>query len=186
MAQLILAILCEGLSSFDPKRLCYSYAWSCSLWEGRNSFCTGLISRKLCEFLFMFSTDFTSFSSINQFFHLYVRFLTLFHLKWMRFSRSLHLLCFSLEILISIIRAGWPILVELIDLGNSGIIFVPQMTLLRRLTFILGSLTSTLTVLLFLNLFLSFNASMFYNSFPSIGIFLSCCCLSFHWLSVKL
>ena len=35
------------------------------------------------------------------------------------------------------------------DLVNSGIIFVPQMTLLRRLTFILGSLTSTLTVLLF-------------------------------------
>ena len=28
----------------------YSYAWSCSLCERRTSFCTGLISRKLCRF----------------------------------------------------------------------------------------------------------------------------------------
>ena len=34
--------LCEGLSSFNPKRLYYSYAWSCSLYERRTSFCTGL------------------------------------------------------------------------------------------------------------------------------------------------
>ena len=37
-----------------------SYAWSHSLCERRTSFCTGLISRKLCRFLFMFLTDFTS------------------------------------------------------------------------------------------------------------------------------
>ena len=29
--------LCEGLSSFNSKRLCYSYAWFCSLCEGRSS-----------------------------------------------------------------------------------------------------------------------------------------------------
>ena len=46
--------LCEGLSSFNPKGFNYSYLWSCSLCEGRNSFCTGLISRKLCGFLLMF------------------------------------------------------------------------------------------------------------------------------------
>ena len=27
--------LCDGLSSFTPKELCYSYAWSCSLCKGR-------------------------------------------------------------------------------------------------------------------------------------------------------
>ena len=37
-------------------------AWSRSLCEGRSSFCTGLISRKLCFFLLMFSTCFTSLS----------------------------------------------------------------------------------------------------------------------------
>ena len=68
----------------------------------------------------------------------------------MRFSRSTHLLmCLSLETLTSIIRTGSPILVELIDLVNSVIIFLSQMTLLKWLTFLLGSLTVTLTVLLF-------------------------------------
>ena len=43
--------LCEGLSSFNAKRFYYSYAWSCSLCERRTSFCTGLITRKLCRFL---------------------------------------------------------------------------------------------------------------------------------------
>ena len=46
----------------------------------------------------------------------------------MRLSQSTHLqMCLSLEILTSIIRTGLPILVELIDLGNSVTIF--QMTL---------------------------------------------------------
>ena len=39
---------CERLSSFNPKGFYYSYAWSRSLYEGRTSFCTGLIFRKLC------------------------------------------------------------------------------------------------------------------------------------------
>ena len=68
----------------------------------------------------------------------------------MRFSRSTHLLIFlSLETLTSIIRTGLPILVELIDLVNSVIIFLSQMTLLRWLTFLLRSQTVILTVLLF-------------------------------------
>ena len=46
----------------------------------------------------------------------------------------------------SIIRTGLPILVELIDLVNSVIIFLPQMTLLRQLTFLLASQTVILTV----------------------------------------
>ena len=61
-----------------------------------------------------------------------------------------HLLMFlSLETLMPIIRAGLPILVELIDLANFAIIFLSQMTLLRWLTFLLGSQTVILIVLLF-------------------------------------
>ena len=55
--------------------------------------------------------------------------------------------------LTSIIRTGLPILVELIDLVNSVIIFLSQATLIRWLTFLLGSQTVILTVLLFWSYF---------------------------------
>ena len=55
----------------------------------------------------------------------------------------------SLETLTSIITTGSPIQVEMIDLVKSVTIFLSQMTLLRWLTFQLGHLTVTLTVLLF-------------------------------------
>ena len=58
-------------------------------------------------------------------------------------------MCLSLEILTSIIRTGMPILVELIDLVNSVIIFLSQMTLLRWLTFLHGSQTVILRGLFF-------------------------------------
>ena len=48
-----------------------------------------------------------------------------------------------------IIRTGLPILVELINLVNSVIISLSQITLLRWLTFLLGSQTVILIVLLF-------------------------------------
>ena len=54
---LILAISLSGVIFL----FYYSYAWSCSLCEGRTSFCLGLISRKLCGFS-LFLTGFTSFS----------------------------------------------------------------------------------------------------------------------------
>ena len=59
--------LCDGLSSFNPKGFYYSYAWSCSLRERRAFFCKGLISRKFCGFLRMFSTGFTSLSVLLLF-----------------------------------------------------------------------------------------------------------------------
>ena len=64
----------------------------------------------------------------------------------------------SLETLTPIIRTGLPILVELIDLVNSVKIFLSQMTLLRLLTFLLGSQTVILSTAL-LDLFLSSNTS---------------------------
>ena len=115
--------LCEGLSSFNLKEFCYSYAWSCSLCEGRTSFCTGLIFRKLWRFLHMCSTGFTSLS-VLLLIPLLVTFFVfmqgLFCLTWMMFSQSTHLLmCLSLETLRFIIGTGKPILVEMIDLVNS-------------------------------------------------------------------
>ena len=56
---------------------------------------------------------------------------------------------FVLETSTSIIRTGLPIPVELINLVNSVITFLSQMTLLRWLTFLLGSQTVILIVLLF-------------------------------------
>ena len=38
----LIMFLCQGLSPFNPKD-CYLHAWSCSICEGRNSFCTRLI-----------------------------------------------------------------------------------------------------------------------------------------------
>ena len=59
---------CKGLFSFNLKGFYYSYVvWSCRLFEERTSFCTGLISRKLCGFLLMFSADFTSLSLLLLF-----------------------------------------------------------------------------------------------------------------------
>ena len=103
----------------------------------------------------------------------------------MRFSRSTRLLMFfSLETLTSIIRTGLPILVELIDLVNYVIIFLSQMTLLRWLTFLLGSQTVVLIVLLFwVYLFLLMLVFVLQWLSP-IGKFWSCC-FSFHWLSIK-
>ena len=52
----------KNMESFNLKGFYYSYTWSCSLYERKTSFCTGLISRKLCGFLRMFSSGFTSLS----------------------------------------------------------------------------------------------------------------------------
>ena len=69
------------------------------------------------------------------------------YLIQMTFSPSACLLrCLSLEALTSVMRTGSSILVELIELANS--IIKSQMTLLRWLTFLLGSLTVTVPVLL--------------------------------------
>ena len=59
MPQLILA---TSLRGFNLKGFYYLFAWSRSLSERRTSFCTGLITRKVCGFLLMFSTDYISLS----------------------------------------------------------------------------------------------------------------------------
>ena len=98
----------------------------------------------------------------------------------MRSSQSTHLLMFlSLEALTSIIRTGLPILVKLIDLVNSVLIFLSQMTLLRWLTFLLGSQTDSHSSTL-LDFFLSSDASTCSTiAFPPLGnsdhVVVSCC-----------
>ena len=90
------------------------------------------------------------FFFIDHLLLLCARFLILFRLTKMRFSRSTHLLMFlSFETLTSILKTGPPVLVELIDLVNSFIIFLFQTTLIRWLTFQHASQTMILTALLF-------------------------------------
>ena len=62
----------------------------------------------------------TSFTSTDYLLCLCAQFFILFHLTWMRFSPSTHLLFLSLETLKSIIRTGLPILVELKNFSNSN------------------------------------------------------------------
>ena len=68
--------------------------------------------------------------------------------------------------------------------GELSYIFSISNDLTQMIPFLLGSLTATLTVLLFWIYFL-FSSYMFYSSIPSIGTFWSGC-LSFQWLSLKL
>ena len=59
--------LCERLFSFNPKEFYYSCVWSCSLCEGRTSFCMGLTSRIICWFFLRFCTGFTSLNDLPPF-----------------------------------------------------------------------------------------------------------------------
>ena len=79
------------------------------------------------------------------------------------------LMCLSVETLTSITRTGLPILLELIDLVNSVIIFLSQMTLLKWLTFLLGSDCDSHSPAL-LDLFISSDASICSAmAFPPLG-----------------
>ena len=86
----------------------------------------------------------------------------------MRLSRSTHLLIYlSLDTLMSIIRTGLPILLELIDLVNADINFLSQTTLLRWLTLLLGSQTVCPALL---DLFVSSDTSICSTmAFPPLG-----------------
>ena len=65
------------------------------------------------------------------------------------------------------LRTGLPVLVELIDLVNSAIIFLPQVTLFRWLTFLLRSQTMILIVLIF---WISSDASIYSTmTYPPLG-----------------
>ena len=72
---------------------------------------------------------------------------------------------------------------ELKELVNSVIIFISQMTLLRWLIFLFGSLTVTLTVLL-LCIYLFLLMLVLFYGFLSIENFWYGC-LSFHWICTK-
>ena len=149
----------EGLSFFDPKWFYYSYAWSYSLCERRTSFCRGIISRKLQILMY-------SYLSGLQFDWLYFC-LSYSPLLYPSPSSSLCMafdsVSSNLEGLLLIIQSAnvfvfgdfnvhpkdWLTYSGRTDiLVNSVITFLSQTTLLRWLTFLLGSLTGTLTVLL--------------------------------------
>ena len=69
-------------------------------------------------------------------------------------------MCLSFETLTSIIWTGSPILVDLIDLVNSVIILLSPMTLLRWLTFLLGSPNCDYDSPALLDLFISSDADI--------------------------
>ena len=123
--------LCERLSSFNSKGFYYSYTWSCGICEGKTSFCTRLISRKLCRFRFLlvFSAGFTSLSALLLFPELIMFFMSL----CMVFDSVL----FNIEVLF---------------INPSANVF--QITLLRWLTFLLGSLDYDSQIHALLNFFL--------------------------------
>ena len=124
--------LCEG-SSFNAKGFGYSYAWSCSLREGRTFFCMVPISRKLSSFLLM---SLALLHSVSYFFFLYrspsLSLCTIYDTissNINRFSQSSHLLIFlCLETLMSIARNVQPIVVEVIELVNSDLIISNDLT----------------------------------------------------------
>ena len=91
----------------------------------------------------------------------------------------------SLETLTSIIRTGLSILVALIELVNSAIIFLSQMTLFRWLTFLLGSQTVILIALLSWISFFLLMLLFALQWLPLHWKSWSSCCLGFHWISIK-
>ena len=145
--------LCEG--KFNPKGSYYSYAWSCSLCEGRTSFCTELISRKLSRFLLVFTTGFTSLS-VLLLFPLSISFFVFMHGfdsissnidEVLSTNPSANVFVFGD---FNVHQKDWLTCSAGTDrMVNSVIIFLSQTALLRWLTFLVGSQTVILTVLLF-------------------------------------
>ena len=129
------------------KNFCNSHAWSWSLSEGKTSFCA--VYKKILQILiyvFSFSFFFLIQSpSLSS---------SVSHLRfdgiWSNIDKVLLINPpANVFVFMSIVTTGWPILVELVDLVNSVIIFISQITFLRWSLFLLGSLTVTFTVLLF-------------------------------------
>ena len=84
-----------------------------------------------------------SFSQIDHLLRHFVRFLTLILLRYMRLSQSS-------DLLLNIVLGDFNVHhTEWLTYYGGTVIFLSQMTLLKWLTFLLGSLTVTLTVLLF-------------------------------------
>ena len=113
----------------------------------------GLSSRKLWRFLLTFLTGVTSLN-VFLLFPVSITCVVMhsfwFYFIWNRWGSLDQPMCYCVCLLrLIIIRTVKPILVKLLDLVNSVIIFLSQMTLFRWLTFVLGSLSVTLKVLLF-------------------------------------
>ena len=97
---------CEGLSSFGLEGFCYSYGCCCNFCEGRSSFCTGLIFRKLCGFLFMFLTGFTSFSVVLLL-SLVITFFVFMHGFWCFSSNTDEVLLINLSANVFVGVSSW-------------------------------------------------------------------------------
>ena len=153
---------------------------------------TGLISRKLCEFFLMFSTGFTSFSV-----------LLLFPLSttYIVFKHVFDAISSNIDEGLSINPS-----VNVFVFGDSNVHHKDWLTYSGR-TDRPGELCYNLSISNDLTQMINFptpipdclpqscsfgficffwDEYLFCNGFPSILKFWSCCCLTFHWLSVKL
>ena len=148
--QLILTILCEGLSLIQKDSVTHMHGLAVYVKEGL-PFTRAYLQKMLRIYIYVFDWFYltyclTSFFSIDHFLCLYSRLLMLFHLRKMRFFQPTHLLMFDFNVH----QKDWITYSGGTDRpGEVLYFFLSQMTLLRRLTFLLGSLTAALRVLLF-------------------------------------
>ena len=106
--------LCKDLSYFNPKKLCYSYAWSCSLCEGKTFYCMDLSLKKSVDSYLCFQL--ALYHSVPHFRFIYLfclPSLPLYMVFWCYFIRHRWVLSikpstnvFYLETLTSIIKTG--------------------------------------------------------------------------------
>ena len=146
--QLIRQFLYERLFSFNPKRFCYSYAWWYSLCEGRTSFYAGRTSAD--SYLYF---QLALLYSVFYFFFLYQppSWFTVLNTSSSNIDEILLINPFANIFVFGDFNVHHKDRLTYSGgtdrLVNSVMIF--QMTLIRWLTFLLGYLTVTLTVLLF-------------------------------------
>ena len=146
---------CEGLSSFNPKRFYYSCADLAVHFKEELPFtrensadsylCSRLTLPHSVSYFFFFSFSLGVFYSVSSNTD-QVLSINLSANKFVFGEFNVH-------------HKDWLILVELLDLVNSAIVFLSQTTLLRWLTFLLGSQTDSQSLAL-LNLFISSDASI--------------------------
>ena len=115
-------------------------------------------------------------------FFLFIHGFSFYFIKHRWHSLDQHLLkCLSLETLTSMIRTGSPILVEMVDLVN--FVISNKRTQMVNFPTQIWEFDSHNPAIL--DFFFFWRWYLFCNGFPSLEKFWSCCCLSFHWRSMK-
>ena len=143
-----------------------------------------LVSRKLCRFLLMFSSGFTSLSALLLFPQLITFFVVCMVFESISSNIDQVLLINpSANVFVfgdlNVYHKHW--LIYFGGTDRSGNFFVSDnLTRMANFTILWFSQSCSFGLI---SLFWCYY--LFYNNLPSIGKFWSCCCLSFHWLPIK-